>query len=126
MFTRRSTSSALVTFFVAALWVLAHRSAAKSAVDAAVVSRPLEAAVERGDVPGVVASVVDRAHVVYERAFGKLDVAHDVTMRADAIFRIASMTKPITSVAAMMLVDEGKLGLDDPVSTYLPGFDNLQ
>ena len=47
-------------------------------------------------------------------------------MQTDAIFRIASMTKPITSVAIMMLYDQGKLGLDDPVSKYIPEFKNPQ
>ena len=47
-------------------------------------------------------------------------------MPVNAIFNIASMTKPVTSVAIMMLLEEGKLQLDDPVSQYLPGFDALQ
>ena len=64
--------------------------------------------------------------MLYEGAAGKLDVAHDIAMPANAIFAIASMTKPITSVAIMILFEEGKLKLDDPVSKYLPGFDNLQ
>ena len=126
MFTRKTTPLAVVVLFVAAVSLLTARSAATSTSDAAALLRPLAAAVERGDVPGVVATVVDRNRVLYEGAFGKLDVAHDVNMRTDAIFRIASMTKPVTSVAALMLVEEGKLGLDDPVSKYLPGFDNLQ
>ncbi|HLX84251.1 MAG TPA: serine hydrolase domain-containing protein, partial [Terriglobales bacterium] len=64
--------------------------------------------------------------VLYEAAAGKLGVAHDVAMPVNAIFSIASMTKPVTSVAIMMLFEEGKLKLDDPVSKYLTGFDNLQ
>jgi CubicO group peptidase (beta-lactamase class C family) len=96
------------------------------ALETNLVSQPLRAAVERGDIPGVVALVADRDGVVYEGAFGKLDVAHGTAMPTNAIFRIASMTKPITSTAIMMLIDEGRLGLDDPVSMYLPGFDHLQ
>jgi CubicO group peptidase (beta-lactamase class C family) len=95
-------------------------------LDQAALSRPLSAAVDRGDIPGVTAVLVDRNRVLYEGAFGKLDEAHDVAMPADAIFRIASMTKPVTSVAVMMLVEQGKLRLDDRVSKYLPGFDHLQ
>jgi len=97
-----------------------------SEADMRAISKQLAAAVDRGAVPGVVALVVNRDGVVYEGAFGKLDVARNVKMPADAIFRIASMTKPITSVAVMMLLEEGKLRLDDPVSAHLPAFDNLK
>jgi CubicO group peptidase (beta-lactamase class C family) len=80
-------------------------------------------AVERGGVPGVVTVIVNREGVVYEGAAGRQDVARNVAMPLDAIFRIASMTKPVTSVALMMLVEQGKVGLDDPVAKYLPDFD---
>jgi methyl acetate hydrolase len=89
-------------------------------------SRQLSGSVARGDTPGVVALVVGRDGVLYEGAAGKLDVAGGVAMPVNAIFSIASMTKPVTSVAVMMLLEEGKLKLDDPVSKYLEGFDNLQ
>jgi methyl acetate hydrolase len=89
-------------------------------------SRRLSEAVRRGDAPGVVALVVGRAEVLHEGAAGKLDVSRDIPMPVNAIFSIASMTKPITSVAIMILCEEGKLKLDDPVSQYLPGLDNLQ
>jgi CubicO group peptidase (beta-lactamase class C family) len=82
--------------------------------------------VTRGDVPGVVVLVVATDRVLYHEAFGRMDVARGVDMRKDAIFRIASMTKPITSVAVMMLVEEGKLGLDDEVARYLPAFRSPQ
>src|SRR5689334_5117256 len=83
----------------------------------------LTTAVRNGDVPGVVALVVDGGRVVYEGAAGQMDVAHSVDMRTDSIFRIASMTKPVTTVAALILIEAGKLQLDDPVSKYLSGFD---
>jgi methyl acetate hydrolase len=89
-------------------------------------SRQLSGSVARGDTPGVVALIVGRDGVLYEGAAGKLDVASGVAMPVNAIFSIASMTKPVTSVAIMMLLEEGKLKLDDPVSKYLEGFDNLQ
>jgi methyl acetate hydrolase len=92
----------------------------------AAVTRQLNSAVSLGDTPGVVALVVGREGVLYQDAAGKLDVAHDIAMPANAIFAIASMTKPVTSVAIMTLVEAGKIKLDDPVSKYLPGFDNLQ
>lgn len=92
----------------------------------AALSRQISSAVSRGDAPGVVALIVGRDGVLYQGAAGKLDAARDEAMPVDAIFSIASMTKPVTSVAIMMLCDEGKLKLDDPVSKYLDGFDNLQ
>jgi CubicO group peptidase (beta-lactamase class C family) len=92
----------------------------------AALSQFLSEAVARGHVPGVVALVVNRDGVLYHDAAGQLDVARGVEMRPDAIYRIASMTKPITSVAVMMLVEGGKLALDDPVSSHLPDFDGRQ
>ena len=92
----------------------------------AALSHQLSSAVSRGDSPGVVALIAGRNRVLYQGAAGKLDVTHDTAMPVDAIFAIASMTKPVTSVAIMTLVEEGKLKLDDPVSAYLPGFDHLQ
>jgi methyl acetate hydrolase len=97
-----------------------------SAEGKAALSRQLSTAVSRGDTPGVVALIVSPNDVLYEAAAGKLGVAHDVAMPVNAIFSIASMTKPVTSVAIMILFEEGKLKLDDPVSKYLTGFDNLQ
>jgi CubicO group peptidase (beta-lactamase class C family) len=77
-------------------------------------------AVTRGGVPGVVALVVDRDKVLYHEAFGKMNVARNLPMAKDTIFRIASMTKAVTSVGVMRLVEQGKIGLDDEVSKYLP------
>ena len=82
----------------------------------------LHAAVERHDVPGVVAEVANRERTLYRGAFGKLDERGAVGMPADAIFQIYSMTKPVTSAAIMMLKEQGLLGLDDMVSRYLPEF----
>ena len=87
----------------------------------AALSHQLSGAVNRSDTPGVVALVVGRDGVLYEGAAGK-----NIEMPVNAIFSIASMTKPVTSVAIMMLLEQGKLQLDDPVSKYLAGFDNLR
>jgi methyl acetate hydrolase len=73
-------------------------------------------------IPGIVGLVVNQDEVLFVAAAGKQDVARGVAMKPDSIFRIASMTKPITSTAIMMLVESGKLSLDDPVSKYLPNF----
>ena len=107
---------------------VAENTKARGFTDAgkATLSQQLAAAVSRGDTPGVVALVVDREGVIYQGAAGKADAGHNVAMPVNAIFNIASMTKPITSAAIMMLLEQGKLKLDDPVSKYLTGFDNLQ
>ena len=70
--------------------------------------------------------MVGHDRILYEGTAGKLDVAKNIAMPSDAIFAIASMTKPVTSVAIMMLREDGKLQLDDPVSKFLPGYDHLQ
>ncbi len=92
----------------------------------AALSKQIADAVSRGDTPGVVEIVVNREGTLYLGSAGKFDVAKNVPMPTNAIFQIASMTKPVTSVAIMMLLEQGKLKLDDPVSKYLPGYDNLQ
>ena len=84
----------------------------------------LKAATDRGDVPGVVVAVVDRNGVLYSEAFGHSRTLDKTPMSKDTIFNMASMTKPVTSVAVMMLVDEGKLTLDDEVAKYLPRYRN--
>lgn len=71
---------------------------------------------------GAVALIAHDGRVVYERARGYRDLARKQPIRMDAIFRIYSMTKPVTTVAVLMLMEEGRLGLDDPVSRYLPEF----
>src|SRR5687767_5773899 len=83
-------------------------------------------AVARGDVPGVVAIVVDRDKVLYHEAFGKMNVAKNVPMAKDTIFRIASMTKAVTSIGVMQLVEQGKVSLDDDVSKFIPSLKTPQ
>ena len=82
----------------------------------------LARAVEGKEVAGAVGLLVRDGKVGYFRGVGMRDREAGVPMPTDAIFRIASMTKPVTSVAAMILVDEGKLSLDDPVAKYIPEF----
>ena len=69
-----------------------------------------------GKIPGAIMLIQQHGQPVYFENFGVRDVATKLPMTADTIFRIYSMSKPITSVAAMMLVEDGKLSLDDPVS----------
>ncbi len=82
----------------------------------------LRAHVEAGDVAGVVAGVVRQGRLVYLEALGALDRERGLAMREDALFRLYSMTRPITSLAAMILWEEDRFELDDPVSLYLPEF----
>lgn len=89
-------------------------------------SHVLNEAVERNETPGVVGLVVDRNGVLYAGAAGKLDLSRNDPLPVNAIFNIASMTKPVTSVDVMMLIEQGKLSLDDPVAKFLPGFDHLK
>jgi CubicO group peptidase (beta-lactamase class C family) len=82
----------------------------------------MQAFVERHEAGGIVTLVAREGKVVDVHASGFLDVESRTPMKTDAIFRIASMTKPITSVAVMMLYEEGKLLLTDPVSKFIPAF----
>jgi methyl acetate hydrolase len=79
-------------------------------------------AVAKQELPGVVAAVVNTDQILYLKAFGKQNVGQNIPMAKDSIFRIASMTKPVTSVAIMMLMEQGKIRLDDPISKYLPEY----
>lgn len=84
------------------------------------------AEVSAGNVPGFVMLVQRRGQPAYFETFGVRDVATKAPMTADTLFRIYSMTKPVTSVAALMLVEEGKLSLGDPVAKYIPAFAKSQ
>ncbi len=86
----------------------------------------LEREVDLGRLPGAAVLVARRGRVVLDAAVGRLDPARDMPMQTDSIFRVYSMTKPIVSVAAMMLVEEGRLLLGDPVGRYISGFLNQQ
>lgn len=80
--------------------------------------------VKSGKIPGAVALIVRNGRVVYHKAFGYSNVEKQVPLKTDDVFRIASQTKAITSLAIMMLFEEGKFLLDDPVSRYIPEFKN--
>src|SRR4051812_19890082 len=86
----------------------------------AAVEQVLQQGVARGDVAGVVAVAADQDGVICEAAAGQRQIATDQPMTPDTIFWIASMTKAITSVAAMQLVEQGKLELDAPLGARLP------
>jgi CubicO group peptidase (beta-lactamase class C family) len=90
------------------------------------VSELVTGEIAKGRYPGAVALVARRGKVAYFEAFGQRDPQSGAPMTKDAIFRLYSMTKPFASVAAMMLVEDGKILLSDPVSKYLPKLKNLQ
>ena len=86
----------------------------------------IERAIEAGEIPGAVALVARHGKIVYHRAFGNADVASGKSMATDSIFRIASMTKAVTSVATMVLYEQGRFQLSDPISDYLPEFAEMR
>jgi CubicO group peptidase (beta-lactamase class C family) len=79
-----------------------------------------------GKIPGAVMLIQQHGQPVYFESFGVRDIATGLPMTPDTIFRLYSMSKPITSVAAMMLVEDGKLALNDPVAKYIPAFANVK
>lgn len=82
----------------------------------------LQSHIDRGHIAGVVAAVLKDGKLVYLEALGQQDIAAGKPMQEDSIFRIYSMTRPVSSLAAMILWEEGKFQLDDPISMYLPQF----
>jgi CubicO group peptidase (beta-lactamase class C family) len=82
--------------------------------------------IANGKIPGAILLIRQHDKTVYHAFFGVRDVATGLPMTDDTIFRMYSMSKPITSVAAMMLIDAGKLRLDDPVAKYIPSFANTK
>lgn len=86
----------------------------------------LEAQVASGALPGAQTLIWRRGQIVHHGLQGRMDLEHDLPMRDDAIFRIYSMTKPITTVALLMLLEDGKIALDDAVAKYIPGFAQLE
>ena len=81
--------------------------------------------VDGGHLPGMLTYVYRKGQLVHTGICGHMDIERDRPMREDAIFRIYSMSKPITAVALMMLVEEGLIGLDDSVHSHIPGWKNL-
>ncbi|MDR3262527.1 MAG: beta-lactamase family protein [Tannerella sp.] len=85
----------------------------------------LQPYVDAGDIPGVVTVVASPDKVLSMECFGYQDIARNRKMTPDALFWMASQSKPVTAVAVMMLVDEDKVSLDEPVTTYLPELNRL-
>ena len=89
-------------------------------------SKVLKQEVDQGNLPGTVMLIARKGKLVHSEALGVIDPSTGKPMTADAIFRIYSMTKPLASVAAMILVEEGRLQLTDPVSKFLPSVKDLK
>src|SRR5213595_401523 len=89
------------------------------------VDEVLAAAIERGDVPGVVAMAASRDGPIYQGAFGRRALPDGAPMTVDTVFWIASMTKAITSIAAMQQVEQGRLSLDEPLGKVLPELEKI-
>ena len=81
--------------------------------------------VESGYLPGMLTHIYRKGYLVHTGLCGQMDIERGKPMREDAIFRIYSMSKPITAVALMMLVEEGLIGLDDPVHSYIPAWKDI-
>ena len=120
---------------LALVWIAAPRAADLPTADPermgfsaerlARIKPAIQREIDKGQYPGAVMLVARKGRVVYFESIGQLDPASGKPMANDAIFRLYSMTKPYTSVAIMMLMEEGKLRLSDPVSRFIPAFANL-
>lgn len=90
------------------------------------IAASMEKHVAANDISGAVTLVLKDGKVAYQQGVGSADIAAKKPMTNDSIFAVASMTKPITGAAVMILVDEGKLSLDDPISKFIPEFKNVK
>jgi CubicO group peptidase (beta-lactamase class C family) len=128
----RDAAIAAVAFTALALPVHAQdfatepESAGFSRAGLARIDAFLQNEVDTRKIPGGILLVKRKGAIAYFKSFGVRDPATKAPMTPDTIFRIYSMSKPITTVTAMMLVEEGKLGLDDPLSKYIPAFADVK
>ncbi len=131
-FRTRLAAVAAVAFVAAASPVLAEESAAQaekagfSSAGIARIDAYLQNEIDSGTMPGAILLIRRNGQDAFLKSFGVRDSATKAPMTPDTIFRIYSMSKPITTVAAMMLVEEGKLRLDDPLSKYIPAFADVK
>lgn len=102
----------------------APETAGMSAERLDIIGKMISNSIEKGEIPGAVVLVARNGKIVYHQAFGVSDPASGREMKTDDIFRIASQTKAITATAVMMLWEEGKFRLDDPISKFIPEFKN--
>lgn len=122
----------LASFFISGLAIAQNIPVAKpedvgmSSIRLKNIKATLQAEVDKGNIPGAVVMINRKGKLVYSEAIGYQDRVANKPMSKDSIFRIYSMTKPLASVAAMMLVEDGKMQLADPISKFMPEFVNMQ
>ena len=97
-----------------------------TAADKFPVAEMLEPYIKNGELPGIVTIIADKDTVLQVNTIGDADLESERTMKSDTVFWIASQTKPVTAVAVMILVDEGKLSLTEPITKYLPELADLK
>ena len=111
-----------VTVHAQGLPTASPESVGLSTAKLGVLKSTLQHEVDQGKIPGVIVMIVRNGKLAYSEAIGYQDKAAGKVLKKDAIFRIYSMTKPLASVGAMMLVEDGRIQLTDPISKYLPEF----
>jgi CubicO group peptidase (beta-lactamase class C family) len=116
----------VATVTAADLPAAAPESVGMSAARLARIDAAIQADVKEGRLPGMVVAVARRGKVVYQKAFGVTSLATREPMRADSLFRLYSMTKPVASVALLTLYEQGRFRLTDPLDRYLPQFANVK
>jgi CubicO group peptidase (beta-lactamase class C family) len=92
----------------------------------ALIRKQIDAEIARDQLPGAVLAIARRGKLVHFEAYGYLDKAAGIPMRTDAIFSIASMTKPMVAVAGLQLYEQGRVLMDEPLAKYFPKFSNMQ
>ena len=132
MKTRKSLLACLSTLALLALSSAASAQAVRpeqvglSSERLARIGELVDRHVEAGDITGAVTLVARNGRIGHLEAHGIMDIASDRAMTEDAIFRIASMSKPVGAVAILMLIEEGKVRLEDPVSRFIPSYEDMQ
>ncbi|HTR85092.1 MAG TPA: serine hydrolase domain-containing protein [Reyranella sp.] len=121
----RSFVAVLALALAAPAWAQSHDTGIDSA-RTELIGKAFQGWVDDGRLPGAVLLIEQHGKVAYSKAIGFRDREQKTAMTADSIFRIMSMTKPVVSVAAMMLAEEGKLDIAAPVAQYLPEFKDLK
>ena len=125
---QRTTTLLLITALVLSSSVSLHGNGAKAGMDPERLARipvRMKAFVDQGTVAGVVTLVARHGVVASQEAVGYQELETKKPMKADSIFQIMSMTKPVVAIAIMMLVEEGKVAVSDPVERHLPEFRGL-
>ncbi len=107
------------------LSIVAPEQAGMSSAKLALVDKAMQESVDDSKIPGGIVMIARHGKVVHFKAYGKMDIEANKPMKTDSILRFYSMTKAITTAAAMMLVDDGKLSVNDPVSKYLPELESV-